>query len=151
MLPLALLLGWVEQTPAPEPAPLVTLTGIGVQIYSCGPADKWVLSAPEANLFREREQVGTHSAGPRWTWKDGSAVTGTLVSSTPSTDPVNNIPSLELTATAVPGTRGFLSPVTRITRTETQGGVAPAEGCSAQVRGETLRVPYVATYRLFAR
>lgn len=151
LLPLAFLLALAGQTPAPDAAPLVTLTGIGVQIYTCGPNDKWVFTAPEAALFRDREQVGTHSAGPQWTWNDGSAVTGKLLTSTPSTDPAKNIPSLELAATAVPGTTGFLAPVTRITRTEAQGGVAPTDGCAAGVRGERLRVPYAATYKLFAR
>lgn len=151
LLPLALLLGFVGQTPSPEAPPLVTLTGIGVQIYTCGPADKWVLTAPEATLFREREQVGTHSAGPQWTWNDGSAVTGKVLTTTPSSDPTKNVPLLELSATAVPGATGFLTPVTRITRTDTQGGVAPADGCGPGVRGERLRVPYAATYKMFAR
>ena len=155
MLPFALLFGLVQTSgtaPSTDPAPLAKLIGIGVQIYTCGPNDKWIFQAPEANLFQDRTQVGTHGAGPRWTWTtDGSALTGKLVTSTPAADPVHNIPSLELTATAVPGTSGTLTPVTRITRTETQGGVAPAEGCTAPVRGETLRVPYAATYTFYPR
>ncbi len=150
LLPLMLLLGIAGQT-TPAPEPLVTLTGIGLQIYTCGADGKWAFTAPEATLYRERERVGSHGAGPQWTWNDGSAVTGKVLSSTPSSDPTKNIPSLELAATPVEGTSGFLSPVTRIMRTETQGGVAPADGCTAQVRGETLRVPYAATYRFFTR
>lgn len=151
LLPLTLFFAFAAQAGPSDSAPLVTLTGIGVQIYTCGADSKWAFTAPEAALFREREQVGTHGAGPRWTWNDGSAVTGKVVTSTPSSDPTKNIPALELAVTPVAGTSGFLSPVTRITRTETQGGVAPPDGCGPGVRGETLRVPYAATYKMYAR
>ena len=129
---------------------MATAIGIGVQMYTCGEGGKLVLTGPEATLYVERDKVGEHSAGPRWTWMDGSAVTGKVVKSTPSPEPEKNIPWLEMEATAVPGaSAGVLSPVTRVTRTETQGGVVANTAC--EVKGETLRVPYAATYTFFAK
>ncbi len=130
--------------------PVATAIGIGVQIYTCGDGGRLILTAPEATLYVERNKVGEHSAGPRWTWMDGSAVTGKVVKSTPSSAPEKNISWLELEATAVPGaSTGVLSGVTRVTRTETQGGVVANSAC--EVKGETLRVPYAATYRFFVK
>ena len=149
MLPVSLLLAFlVQSAPAPQPS-LATVIGVGVQIYTCGADGRWTFTAPEATLYQDKSEIGKHDAGPRWTWSDGSAVTGKLVTSTPASEPSKNIPSLELTATPVPGTSGFLSAATRITRTETQGGVAPAEGCDGRLRGEIIRVPYAATYTFF--
>ena len=130
-------------------SPIATATGSGVQIYTCGDSGKLTLTAPEAALYVDRDRVGEHSAGPRWTWMDGSAITGKVLKSTPSSDPGKNIPWLELQATAVPGTNGVLTPVTRVTRTTTQGGVAPSTSCGTP--GTTLRVPYTATYTFIAR
>ncbi len=128
--------------------PVVTAIGVGVQIYTCGDGGKLILTGPEATLYVDKEKVGEHSVGPRWTWTDGSAVTGKVVKSTPSTEPQKNIPSLELEATPVAGApTGVLSGVTRVTRTETQGGVVANSAC--EVKGETLRVPYAATYSFF--
>ena len=67
--------------------PVATAIGIGVQIYTCGDGGKLILTAPEATLYVERNKVGEHGAGPRWTWMDGSAVTGKVVKSTPSSAP----------------------------------------------------------------
>ncbi len=130
--------------------PGTTAIGIGVQIYTCGEGGKLLLTGPEATLYVGRDKVGEHSAGPQWTWMDGSAVTGKVVKSTPSSEPEKNVPWLELTATAVPGaSSGVLSGVTRVTRTETQGGVVANSAC--EVKGETLRVPYAATYMFFVK
>lgn len=138
------------QTAPAAAAPVAAVTGRGVQIYACGGEDKWVFVAPEAVLLRDGAEVGTHGAGPLWQWKDGSAVTGKVVTTTPAEDPARNIPSLELAATSA-GSDGVLAPVTRVSRTETEGGVAPAGGCDAAHRGNTLRVPYTATYRFWVR
>lgn len=147
---IALLFALTQATPATD-QPLARVIGHGVQIYTCGDGDKWVFLAPEATLLQNGAQVGTHGAGPRWTWKDGSAVTGKVVSTTPSADPAKNIPALELTATPVAGTNGFLSHVIRVSRTAAEAGVAPPEGCNAATRGERLRVPYAATYSFWTR
>ena len=105
---------------------------------------KWIFLEPEATLRQDGAEVGTHSAGPRWTWKDGSAISGKVTATSPSANPSKNIPSLELAAAPVVGTSGFLTTATRVSRTETQGGVAPPGGCDAQVRGEKLRVSQAA-------
>ena len=137
------------QSPASLGSPTWTATGKGVQIYTCGTGGTWVFTAPEATLYSNGKIVGTHSAGPRWTWSDGSALTGNVVSSIPSPEPRKNIPSLVLRTTSVPGTNGVLSPIVQVRRTDTQGGVAPSSGCDAAHLGATERVPYTATYSFY--
>ncbi len=130
--------------------PVVTAIGVGVQIYTCGEGGKLILTGPEATLYVDKAKVGEHGEGPRWTWMDGSAVMGKVVKSTPSSEPEKNIPSLELEVTPVAGaSAGVLAAVTRVTRTETQGGVVANTAC--EVKGETLRVPYAATYTFFGK
>ncbi len=148
LLPLAMP---VPQAAAPVSAPTLTAMGKGVQIYTCGASGKWVFTAPEATLYSGGKVVGTHGAGPRWTWSDGSAITGTVASTTPSPEPGKNIPSLVLTTAPVPGTEGVLRPIVRVQRTDTAGGVAPAGGCDAAHLGATVRVPYTATYSFYSR
>ncbi|HMF54170.1 MAG TPA: DUF3455 domain-containing protein [Edaphobacter sp.] len=126
--------------------------GRGVQIYRCaqqGPEFGWVFDAPEAKLFdaSTQEQMGTHGAGPVWTWKDGSSVTGKVLEKAASPDPTS-IPWLLLAATPT-GTNGALSKVAFVRRSETHGGNAPATGCDAEHAGGVLRVPYTATYSFY--
>ena len=157
--PIAVLsLAFLPQTqdatiPAGAP-PLHTVQGRGVQIYSCeqqGGVVSWSFQAPKATLFdaSTQEQVGTHGAGPVWTWKDGSSVRGKAVQKAPSPD-AGSIPWLLLAAEPVPGSRGALSGVAWIRRSETQGGNAPATGCDRAHVGATVSVPYQATYTFYA-
>src|SRR5258706_16486083 len=76
----------LAQNPTPPPPsqhPILTVTGKGVQIYTCqqsvaGP--QWVLQAPEATLIdASGNPVGTHGAGPIWKSNDGSTVKGELL------------------------------------------------------------------------
>lgn len=65
------------------------LRAVGAQVYVCvgasgadagAPAYAWALKAPDAELFdASGAQVGTHGAGPSWTYADGSVAKGTKV------------------------------------------------------------------------
>jgi len=132
-----------------------TVEGRGVQIYRCTKQDSaftWVFQSPEATLFdpATNQQTGTHSAGPTWTWKDGSAITGKVLQKSPSPDP-GSIPWLLLAATPPGTTNGALSTITLVRRSDTHGGNAPSTGCDAQHDGNTFRAPYTATYTLYTR
>ena len=133
---------------APAAKPPLVAVGKGVQIYVCSADKGWVFQAPEATLYIDGKVVGSHGAGPRWTWKDGSAVTGKLVTSTPAPDAARDIPWLTLNATAA-GTGGALSGTTTVRRTETQGGVAPSDGCDAAHQDVVSNVPYTAMYSFY--
>jgi len=153
LLALASLLQAAEGTPSPTNAHLrYTTQGRGVQIYRCtaqAGTFQWTFEAPEATLTdtASNKQVGTHSAGPTWTWNDHSAVTGKLLQKTPSPDP-NSIPWLLLEAQST-GSRGALSDIKFVRRSNTKGGNAPTSGCDAQHQNATTRVPYEATYTFY--
>lgn len=128
----------------------------GVQIYVCKPkaeANKepgfaWVFEAPEAVLFdADGKQAGTHAKGPSWTLSDGSSVTGELAVSQPSPKK-DSIPWLAIKVISHQG-KGKLDAAAIVRRVDTDGGAAPAEGCDATHQGETVRVPYSATYQFF--
>ena len=123
----------------------------GVQIYACQIAEtgeaKWVLSAPEAELFDAAGNLaGKHYAGPTWELVDGSKVAGTKLSE--HTGDAGAIPWLVLRATTHEG-QGSLANVTFIIRKNTSGGLAPATGCDAAHGGDTVRVPYGAVYAFY--
>jgi hypothetical protein len=129
----------------------LTTEGIGVQIYNCVQQDgkfQWKFQEPQATLFDRttHQPVGTHSAGPTWTWNDGSAVTGKVVQSQPS---AGSVAWLLLDATSSGSTTGALTGVTMVRRSNTQGGAAPATGCDAQNVDVTIKVPYQATYTFY--
>lgn len=130
----------------------LTAVGIGVQIYACaqqGSAYAWQFTEPQATLFdpATHQPVGTHTAGPTWTWEDGSVVTGKVLQKSPS-PAAASIPWLLLEATTS-GERGALSSVTLVRRSDTQAGAAPTEGCDAQNEGVIIKVPYQATYTFY--
>jgi hypothetical protein len=127
--------------------------GDGVQIYTCnaiGDGTSWVLKAPEAKLLDAAgKTIGNHFAGPTWKLEDGSQVQGELMASQPAPQ-AGSVAWLLLRAK--PGTaQGALANVAFIRRTETQGGVAQKSSCaSTQDVGNTVRVPYSATYTFYA-
>jgi hypothetical protein len=134
-----------------------TLIGHGVQIYQCtassdaaDAAFQWTLQGPEALLYDPvaKQQVGTHTAGPTWTWNDGSAITGKVLQKQPSADPAA-IPWLLLEAHTSGDKTGALTGIVFVRRSDTQAGAAPATGCDAQHRDNVLRVPYQATYTFY--
>lgn len=130
---------------------VLTVLGHGVQIYRCDQGAKatiWTFVAPEAQLYANGEQVGTHEAGPMWTYKDSSTVSAKVEATAPAST-ANAIPLLLLKASSSSGT-GLLTQVTYITRTAPEGGSAPKQGCGSAPIGTTLRVPYAATYTFYA-
>jgi hypothetical protein len=139
-------------TPPPSQHPILTVTGKGVQIYTCqqsaaGP--QWVFQAPEATLIdASGNPIGTHGAGPIWKSKDGSAVKGELLQKSASPD-TTSIPWLLLKAVSPSGS-GIMTRVEYIRRSDTQGGSSPATGCDAQHLSAISRVPYTATYTFYS-
>jgi hypothetical protein len=138
--------------PDPSVTPLPPVTGRGVQIYHCQQqqgAPVWVFVAPEATLYIGAEAVGTHSAGPTWRWKDGTAITGKLLISQPSPDRAS-IPWLLLTASPAidSAPSGMLTHVSFVRRSDTHGGM-PSGGCDAQHLGAVARVTYAAMYTFY--
>ncbi len=140
-----------DPTAAPTGAKaLLTLTGSGVQIYTCtsqaaGPA--WTFVAPQAKLLDHTTEAGTHSAGPTWTLKDGSSVKGQVVGTKPSPT-ADAIPWLLLKAVETKGP-GVLTPVEYIRRSDTTGGKARAAGCDAAHLGATDQILHTATYTFY--
>ena len=155
LLTVSLLLATAQAQTDPTAAPagtkeLMTLTGVGVQIYACkdqaaGPA--WTFVEPQAKLFDQSKETGTHSAGPTWTLKDGSWVKGQLLATKPSSDP-NAIPWLLLKAADSHGP-GALAKVAYVRRSDTVGGKAPVSGCDATHLGATHEEPYQAVYTFY--
>jgi hypothetical protein len=147
----------VDPTLPPSSAHVMfTAKGSGTQIYKCLAQESgfaWVFQSPEAVLLdpRTNQPLGTHAAGPTWTWKDGSAITGTVVQKQASPEPAS-IPWLLLKTQATGTTTGALSNVSYVRRSETQAGSAPATGCDARAAQEatTIHVPYVATYTFYS-
>lgn len=127
-----------------------TVEGRGDQIYRCT-QQGWAFQSPEAKLFdpATHQQTGTHSAGPTWTWKDGSAISGKVLEKS-SPDPAS-IPWLLLAAAPSGSTAGALSTIAYVRRSDTHGGNAPTTGCDAQHIGDTFRAPYTATYTFYTK
>jgi hypothetical protein len=129
--------------------------GVGVQIYHCamqGGGFQWVFDSPEAKLFDAAtdRQLGTHSAGPTWTWSDGSAITGKVLQKEASPD-LTAIPWLLLETKASGSTTGALTGIAFVRRSNTQAGIAPTIGCDATHVDNLLRVPYEATYTFYTK
>lgn len=119
----------------------------GKQIYECKPAEgggcafaqrdvSAVLGGRVAHSF-----VAPNSGTPQWIARDGSAVTGSVISRTPNGD--GNIPELDLKTTQSGKRHGLLADTAEILRLNTVGGVAPAGSCTP---GAVVGVPYQADY-----
>lgn len=130
---------------------VIQLRGTGTQVYVCVVAPSghaWKFEAPDATLTDMRGVAeGHHFAGPSWQATDGSIVVGELLVSAPAPEPTS-IPWLLLRARSHHGSGSFAS-VGYITRTRTEGGIPPANGCDAGHAGVEARVPYRAIYTLF--
>jgi hypothetical protein len=143
------------QNPTDPPAtqhPILTVTGKGVQIYTCqqsATGSEWTFQAPEATLTdASGKPVGTHAAGPIWISNDGSSIKGEVVQKSPSPDPAS-IPWLLLKAASPTGS-GIMARVEFIRRSDTHGGIAATSGCDAQHLKAVSRVPYTATYTFYS-
>jgi hypothetical protein len=135
---------------------------VGAQIYTCtasgaGSADggagattyAWVLKAPDAALFDSSgAQIGTHGAGPSWTWRDGSVANGAKVAELNAPVP-DAIAWLLLRVTSTSGA-GMLSDATYVQRLNTAAGRAPAAGCDATTVGTDTRSGYSADYYFYS-
>ncbi|MDT9000537.1 DUF3455 domain-containing protein [Paucibacter sp. APW11] len=140
---------------AADQIPLLKLLARGVQIYECAALKdqpgryEWSFKAPEAELSDVNGRpAGKHYGGPTWEALDGSTVVGEVKARDPGSDP-NAIPWLLLTAKSNTG-NGVFSRVRSIQRLQTVGGKAPTEACGAERAGQQLRVPYTASYYLYA-
>jgi uncharacterized protein DUF3455 len=124
----------------------------GWQIYTCQSSEGkfvWALKAPEADLHDRKDKViGKHSAGPKWTLKDGSEVKGKAVAHVDSLDS-DSIPWLRVEVVEHSG-KGLLSNVNLIQRVRTQGGQPPASGCDADHPAAEARSRYTADYYFYA-
>jgi hypothetical protein len=132
---------------------ILAAKGEGMQIYSCEATQdgaKWMLKGPDAKMLDAKgEQIGTHFAGPTWKLSDGSSVVGELVATQLSPD-ADSVAWLLLRAKAGSAT-GRLAEVTFIRRTDTHGGVAPANECQkAGDVGKNVRARYSAIYTFYA-
>jgi hypothetical protein len=139
-------------TPPPSQRPILTVTGKGVQIYTCQQSaaqPQWVFQAPEAKLIdASGKPIGTHGAGPIWKSNDGSTVKGELLQKNASPE-ATSIPWLLLKAVSPSGS-GIMTHVEFIRRSDTNGGSSPTTGCDAQHLNAISRVPYTATYTFYS-
>jgi hypothetical protein len=139
--------------PPPSQHAILTVTGKGVQIYTCQQAaaapPQWVFQAPEATLLDAAgKTIGTHAAGPIWRSNDGSTVKGDLLQKGASPE-AGAIPWLLLKASTTTGS-GVMTRVEFIRRSDTHGGIAPTTGCDAQHLTAVSRVPYTAAYTFYS-
>jgi hypothetical protein len=136
----------------PDRSAALVFTGRGTQVYRCqntGSAYAWVLERPDAQLFDAAGQlVGQHFFGPRWEANDGSRIVGQLLAASASPDGRGNVPWLVLRA-RIEQADGIFGHVRIITRTNTQGGVAPAAPCGPEQNDQVMHEVYAATYTFF--
>lgn len=125
----------------------------GAQVYACvagtvAATYAWTLQRPDATLLDQKgAPAGKHGAGPIWTAKDGSTVTGKKLAQAdaPTADA---IPWLLLHAEKTSGD-GLFSKVTYVQRVATNKGKPPTTKCDATTpKGET-RVDYSADYYFY--
>lgn len=133
--------------------PVLFVHASGSQIYTCSAGSDgkfaWTLKAPEADLKDRKDKViGQHSAGPTWTLKDGSQVTGKAAARVDSLDS-ESIPWLLVDVTTNSG-KGALANVTKIQRVHSHGGMPPGYGCDASHKGDETKSKYTADYYFFA-
>jgi pimeloyl-ACP methyl ester carboxylesterase len=144
--------GRKNQTKTIDQEKSIELRGTGVQVYRCEASSSgfgWRLDAPEATLLDAAgAEFGRHFTGPTWQARDGSTVVGEVVASNPAPQP-GSIPWLLLRAKSHSGSGAFAS-VGYIARIQTEGGLAPANGCDATDTGTQRRVPYGASYVFFS-
>jgi hypothetical protein len=145
---------------APDPSLRVVahVSATGTQNYRCGAsaadggsAFAWTFVGPEASLAGcDGASFGRHfaseggAAAPKWQAPDGSFVVGKKVAAEPSTE-AGAVPWLLLKVSASGGS-GALGGVAYVQRTQTKGGVMPADGCDAAHAGSEAKVPYSADY-----
>jgi Protein of unknown function (DUF3455) len=133
--------------------PVLMVHAKGSQVYTCqAGADgkfSWTLKGPEAELKDRKDKViGQHSAGPKWTLKDGSEVTGKAAAHVDSLD-ADSIPWLLVNVTSNSG-KGQLANVTTIQRVHTHGGKPGNDACAESHKDAETKSSYTADYYFFA-
>jgi Protein of unknown function (DUF3455) len=121
---------------------VAVLPALGVQVYQCT-SGAWTFLEPAAQLFDGIRPAAIHFRGPSWeSTRDGSLVTGRVVTSLPVT---GSIPQLLLAAATTRGD-GLFGHVTFIQRLATTGGAMPTGACTD---GATQAVRYTARYLFY--
>ncbi len=133
--------------------PVLSAHAAGSQVYGCqaGADGKfaWTLKGPDAELKDRKDKViGQHSAGPKWTLKDGSEVTAKADAHVDALD-TDSVAWLRLKVVSNSG-KGALAKVTTIQRVHTHGGQPPADGCDEAHKGGEYKSSYSADYFFFA-
>jgi hypothetical protein len=133
--------------------PVLFVHAKGSQIYACqAGADgkfSWTLKGPDAELKDRKDKViGQHSAGPKWTLKDGSEVTGKATAHVDSLD-ADSIPWLLVSVVNNSG-KGQLANVTTIQRVHTHGGKPGNDPCDESHKDAETKSNYTADYYFFA-
>ena len=130
---------------------LLKTFAVGAQVYVCKARTddpnmfEWTFKAPEAELRNDvGETVGRHYAGPTWEGNDGSKVVGEVAQRVDAHNP-HDIPWLLLKAKSHEGSGAF-STISYVQRLDTDGGIAPQDGCTQSTVNTERRVDYRATY-----
>jgi Protein of unknown function (DUF3455) len=132
----------------------LTVHAKGDQIFHCvlNTGDySWKWHGPEAKLYDTQNQalVGSHGAGPSWTYKDGSGVKAKVIQ---KIDVPNKASAAWLLLKVTEHQRdGVLAKANYIQRINTKGGVAPSSGCDANHLGSEKRVVYSADYTFYSK
>ncbi|PNG26287.1 DUF3455 domain-containing protein [Methylocella silvestris] len=141
-------------SPPPGSNLLLEAHAQGVQVYVCTKKDNglvWVLDGPAAALFNAKgREIGTHGKGPMWTLADGSAIVGEVVAKQDAPDK-RSIPWLLVKVTSHTGTFGALTNAETVRRIDTEGGVAPPDGCDEPNQGDIARIRYSAMYQFYGQ
>jgi len=125
----------------------------GAQLYSCRAAADgsiaWTLVGPKALLFNDDgSDFGMHTSGPRWTATDGSSILADGAHPLARVERDGSIPALALRVVSSTGS-GVLANIKEVTRNETEGGKAPAEGCDAEHQSAMIAKRYTAVYAFY--
>lgn len=142
-----------EPQPPADATFLRAVQGGGAQIYACAatPAGgfAWTLRGPKAVLIADDgSDFGTHSAGPTWVAVDGSMIGADGAHPLAKIDHPQSVPSLLLRVTSLRGD-GMLSGVRYVRRSDTAGGLPPANGCDAQHVNAVAARHYSAVYSFY--
>ena len=127
----------------------MTLRAKGALNYECRPvpgmsgAYGWVLLATDASLLHwSGLRVGRVYAGPTWSYRDGSRLTGQLRASSPAGGGHLPVQLWETRSTGKPGEFGGVKYVQRL---NAKGG-APEKGCDAAAVGRGQSLPFEADF-----
>ena len=130
----------------------LTMKAAGSLNYECralpgmSGAYGWVLDSPDAKLMHwSGLGVGRYYAGPSWSHRDGSRVTGKLVAASPGAP--GHLPIHLYQAASATG-RGAFSDVTFIQRLNATG-TEPSASCNAAAVGRGRSVDFTADFLFY--